>query len=268
MPDVQPFAEANSSDLQRHGLHALILEALRQSDYLVVVCSERAVTPNAEGKLWVDGNVAKTRRKYDAYSQETEEWSYQNAGTAVTIRKAGAGGGSFAVLKKSALNDNARTQVAGYRYETDAAGRAKNVFFCDLAGFTILDEFGTLGKQFTYDTNGHIAETRFWVIDDISGEKIGTRSDGVAAIKTAYDADGNLVSVAYEDADGKPIFIKSGYAKMLQKFENGNCVERAFYDEKGKTALTKKVMQLFEVDMMLSEIVLSLLISMRRERRV
>lgn len=36
-----------------------------------------------------DGNVAKTRRKYDAYSSETEEWSYQNAGTAVSIRKAG-----------------------------------------------------------------------------------------------------------------------------------------------------------------------------------
>lgn len=187
-----------------------------------------------------DGNLVKSRRKYDAYSAETEEWSYQNAGTSVTIRKAGTDGGAFAVLKKSSVGNAARTQVAGYRYKRDEVGRIETVFFCDLTGIVTRDELGSVGLQLSYDENDHVAETRFWVLSE-SGELVkGPRLDGVASIKSDYDEVGNLTSVVYEDATGKPILSQSGYAMMQQEYDQYNCTKRSYYDERFKPCFHKK----------------------------
>lgn len=186
-----------------------------------------------------DGNLVKSRRKYDAYEFAEEEWSYLSGGKSVQIRAAGTNGQSLAKLKNSSLKSKLnkdksgimpeynKVQIAGYQYVSDERGRVRDLLFCDVLGFPCSDEFGCYGNRFYYNAEGKITKINFFVRKDGKFE-IARRRDGVYAVEIAYDDAGNLAHLVKKDTSGNLRPLTDCFNELFQKYENGNRVEKAF----------------------------------------
>ncbi len=122
------------------------------------------------------------------------------------------------------------------RYKYDEYGQCISEFYYDSNCKSIISgKYYCAGIEYEYDELGNKTDRRYLGLD---GDSIIRRDLGYAHISLGYDECGNEIEASYYDEYENPVIWKEGgNASCEFIYENGNCVERRYFDKEGNLKL-------------------------------
>jgi hypothetical protein len=195
------------------------------------------INHGTDGKPCVDSSgVAGIKRKYDAHGREIERQYLDLYGKLVVDKETKI---AKWVTKFDKRGKETKTQFydandnllpdAGRVYGYDARGHKNRETSYD-AKWEVVGIEARLNNEF-----GHPLEQRFL---DSTG-KLRMTADGYAILRNKYDEHGNNIEQSYFDVNWNPCETKDGFHRDERKYENGEIVERRYFNVAGKPALQK-----------------------------
>ena len=208
-----------------------------------------AKEPNAQDKFIVRRNLgfAYLHREYDDEGNVKTESYYDDIGNPTT-RTTGGYASFENIYEKGKLKECRYYDIDGelvlrkdkgfaiVRYEYDNKGQMLSQEFYDTHDRRVIStEYLCAGMRYQYNAQGRQTDT--WYIG-LDGSRM-VRSDlGYAHVRSEYDEMGNESRVFFFNTQGEPIVGKEGgYAYYEKKYENGNCIERRYYDVNGNLVM-------------------------------
>ncbi|RGY99836.1 TIR domain-containing protein [Clostridium sp. AM58-1XD] len=235
-------------------------------------CAEEAYFDTQESPMRISSGYAAIRYAYDSYGNETErsyhdvdgeltpafdgmpgaerlEYSYDGRGNCVRVTKISKSGmfpepSSYTTLvheydkwdnltAESYLDADGNSWsdedgVALYSYSYDEQNRLVLMRMFDDAGHPVAAS-GYAARRDEYDGKNRIAARIYY------GEKgVPVKKNILYTMRSIYDDRGNCTEIFYEDKDGRPTDIVTGYYKAKWVFDKvGNQLEEAYYDKAG-----------------------------------
>lgn len=194
-----------------------------------------------------DLGFAQVHYEYDGLSNEKKESYFDENGRPAIWKEGGCAAIEFTydhtniverryLDKKGNLLLRPDTGYAVVRDAYDDFGRCiSKSYYDDKECPVISTNLHCAGLKYQYDEIGQ--RTDIWYIG-LDGKSMIRQDLGYARLHTDYDELGNEVKVSCLDTDDELAIQKDGgYAFYECRYDNGNCVERCYFDKKGNPVL-------------------------------